>query len=1306
LSAEQQDVLFGRKLPEDWVDTDTSKQLRAKVADIDASESALDLAQASSQLIQSALRAQADGKALSKRENQLVARTLRKAKQLGVSGKDLVRAAFMYRSKIEGNDVFELAGVTPEQLSRFLGEQSPANETPQKLQSVGPESAEAPSVEGDRARYDQIQAEWADLRKQGVPPDDPRITKLWRENEEIKNRHGGMPPGEVSGEVESPPSQLDTMREARLLGVKATPLDMATPDGQEAVRERVAKAKAKQVTVPVAESAPEQLPPAQMKRPELRAELAAAGVQSVSGTPLDEANAAQLMNAVGKLRRGQLDDSPTKTSDKLLSKLDAAIADQKKKMEGKVYSAPEGLYDAGKLAALEVARLAVRAGRPVEQAVRLAIARFKAKHPQHSPDDLTKLETEVRTALTEDDGMGAEGRGSGPSGGSGVAPEGQRKPSKFPESLKARNAPVESIDYDVRNQDARKQEAAAFVQKEGRAKAEQALDDPSIPGDTRVAIGGNLLAERQLALADAKPEEVDSIVRDIRRITAKMRPSLATEAGQQIAMFNAIYQDVGVASMMEYERAATKKQTDQLGGTDATNAINDATDAANKAETQADIESEIEKLKAKYTTKPVRKVLDSFKKKLERVMELKRLGALTREDMTEIAAKELGLAGPDPKKLKHIAEIAEKIKKAKSHSERSRAELELAEALQIYKGVGKMDVASSILTANILSGYTTQQANLLGNTLNSIAQLATTAATNPTNLPALLKGFLHGLPEGGRQAAAILKTGVGTRDFQDKTGGAGSILNTVDFARDFGVPEPVGKVATVAMARLPEKVFRFMKAADAVFYYPAREAYQRLVATKLLEGKYQGAELSSRVNELLHTTPQAFLRAKQQAESEGYEGVEVGRRISDIIEGQRAETTEGAQAVKEGERFAAETTFQNEPEGLAGVAYHALKYAVEEGRLAGIPVLKPWAMFLKTPANVFNTITNYTPMGVARAKVGMRGAGFRNPERRHFTADEQVRLYVQSIIGTALMGVLVARAMQDDDMNITAKGPEDVGKKKQLQQAGWSPYSVRVGDRWVSYKDSPLLIPLAIAGHVADSVKYKKSKSDLVLENKVLDALTRAPQVIFDTSMLTGLADLMEAASGGKGGTKGLGRTLGSIPANLVIPYNRLLQQIDQTFDNQTYKAPPVVGSIPGVRRTGTPQTDVLGRPQVYNPTSRFTSQESSDPVDKVLRDKNVFIPEVGKDTRLARKITTPAEVKKRVDLGAPAPKPGERPIMSDAEREQFRKLSGQRIRVRLQSIAPRLRIMNQEQAQKEIDRIAEQERDRARPLIGLSPVR
>jgi len=83
--------------------------------------------------------------------------------------------------------------------------ESPANEAPKELPSVAPAQAEAPTPEQDRARYAQIQAEWADLRKQGVPPNDPRIMDLWRENEEIKNRHEGMPPA-----AEAPDFNPDT----------------------------------------------------------------------------------------------------------------------------------------------------------------------------------------------------------------------------------------------------------------------------------------------------------------------------------------------------------------------------------------------------------------------------------------------------------------------------------------------------------------------------------------------------------------------------------------------------------------------------------------------------------------------------------------------------------------------------------------------------------------------------------------------------------------------------------------------------------------------------------------------------------------------------------------------------------------------------------------------------------------------------------------------------------------------------------------------------------------------------------------
>ncbi len=957
----------------------------------------------------------------------------------------------------------------------------------------------------------------------------------------------------------------------------------------------------------------------------------------------------------------------TKTlGERALNALEETLAKKKKDIQGKVFSAPEGLYRAAEIAGLEVAVLAVRAGRALAEAASLAAKRFTAKYPKHTPEELANFNAAIRRMLDERPPTPPPDDNS------------TRKNSLFPESAKAAGAPAKSIQYDTRGHEARRDEAAAILRREGREAGERLLRDSNIPGDTRVAIGGNLIAGKMLELANAGAGDVQKVTKDIRRIVAIMQPELATEAGQQISMFGGIYKDIRVAAGVEYLRNADKETSDALGGPDATAAVDDAI-AAVKGKEKVAAEKALEALKKKHSTKPATKVIDAFKRKIDKVLELDRIGALDREDMADIAAAELGVKAGDPKKLKHIADIAEKIHGAKSHAERSRHELELADTLSIYKGISRMDVLSSLLTANVLSGYTTQLANIEGNFLQGFAQLATTAAVNPRNVGAIVKGLMHGAPIGGQEALSILRTGRATRDFQDKTGGAGSTLQTVDFKREFGVPGAAGDALTLG-ARAVEKVFRFMKAADAVFYYPAREAYARLVTTKLLEGEYSGAELARKVDETLHITPEAFAAAKAQAVADGYTGIDLARRTADIIEENRRATDAGNAAVTQSEQFAAESTFTNEPVGLAGVAYHALKYAVEEGRLAKVPILKPWLMFLKTPTNVFNAIGNWTPVGAMRAFHGMRGAGMRKPDRKNFTSDERKRLYLQSAIGSAVMIGLMSGLIDDDKLDITATGPTDGGKRRQLQSAGWSPYSFKIGDRRISYKDSPLLIPLALMGHMADVTRYQKSKSDLIFGSKKLDSALRAPQVIFETSMLTGLGELMAAARDGD--MRGVTRTLSSLPANLVIPYNRLLQQIDQTFDSQSYQSPPVVGSVPGVRRTGKALTDVQGRPATYNPSRRFTTVENNDPVDTVLRSKNVFIPEVGKDVKLGNG------------------------IMDDDTRDKYRTISGARIRARLLIAAPRLKTMTQEKAQDEISRIAAEEREKVKAALRFSATR
>lgn len=132
--------------------------------------------------------------------------------------------------------------------------------------------------------------------------------------------------------------------------------------------------------------------PSQMKRAELRAELEKAGVtQTAKGVPLDEANPAQLMDTVGKLRRGEL-NNPPRTTDKIIEAL------QKAKIHKPGELAAATPLSLAHDAALDLAILGIRAGRAVADVIRIAVDRFKARYPGATEEDVAKLTKAIEDA--------------------------------------------------------------------------------------------------------------------------------------------------------------------------------------------------------------------------------------------------------------------------------------------------------------------------------------------------------------------------------------------------------------------------------------------------------------------------------------------------------------------------------------------------------------------------------------------------------------------------------------------------------------------------------------------------------------------------------------------------------------------------------------------------------------------------------------------------------------------------------------------------------------------------------------------
>lgn len=276
----------------------------------------------------------------------------------------------------------------------------------------------------------------------------------------------------------------------------------------------------------------------------------------------------------------------------------------------------------------------------------------------------------------------------------------------------------------------------------------------------------------------------------------------------------------------------------------------------------------------------------------------------------------------------------------------------------------------------------------------------------------------------------------------------------------------------------------------------------------------------------------------------------------------------------------------------------------------------------------------------------------------------------------------------DDDkepwFTITATGPSDYRKQEQLRQTGWRDHAMKLGDVWISYKDSPLLVPLAVLGNMVDAQRYQKTKADLTYGSRLFDTLARGASTVFSTSMLSGLGTLVDFVEGRASADK-VAAFLATIPINVAVPFANLLRQIDRSLDPTAREANGVGGrvgaAVPFVRNAGSPRTDVLGQPVNSPALARFGGLESNDPLREVLRDKNVFISTPNKDTKIGNRTMTPEEYRDYV------------------------KTSGEAIKRRLTPVVPRLRAMSSEQVKKLVDHVTREERDREKKRIQrMSP--
>jgi hypothetical protein len=228
-------------------------------------------------------------------------------------------------------------------------------------------------------------------------------------------------------------------------------------------------------------------------------------------------------------------------------------------------------------------------------------------------------------------------------------------------------------------------------------------------------------------------------------------------------------------------------------------------------------------------------------------------------------------------------------------------------------------------------------------------------------------------------------------------------------------------------------------------------------------------------------------------------------------------------------------------------------------------------------------------------------------------------------LGDNLMGTAAFAAMGLAAANgyVTGAGPEDREKKDMLAAQGWQPYSVKLGDKWVSYSNwGPVAVPLSLAAGLAESAQYRKPQDTDA--QQYLDAFSRGAKMLTEQAYLQGVGAIYKGIT--QPDRYGESFVVGFLQS--LVPYGSAINTAGQATD--PYVRQPERGDLigglemrlPGVRENQPPKQDQLGRP-VANEMQGWaavlpirSSAQRPSPVLQALLDNGVDVPEPPKDTR------------------------------------------------------------------------------------------
>ena len=256
-----------------------------------------------------------------------------------------------------------------------------------------------------------------------------------------------------------------------------------------------------------------------------------------------------------------------------------------------------------------------------------------------------------------------------------------------------------------------------------------------------------------------------------------------------------------------------------------------------------------------------------------------------------------------------------------------------------------------------------------------------------------------------------------------------------------------------------------------------------------------------------------------------------------------------------------------DPEGKTGQGYLLKtwdKYNSYVNQLRRLPGGNWIVPFLQAPTNILKQGVEYSPLGLGTLP------GSKNK------LEQLSKTIVGSTVFAGAYGLL-------NSINFTLEVPKGTKEREYFYAAGMQPYSVKIGNKWVSYsKLGSLSYPIAMAAALRYAEKYNLPSEK---ESAISTAIGSFFKFFSDQSYVKQLGDFIDSVQTGKGIVGGL-KAEASNTVSQLIPYKSLLSWLSRMIDPYSRKSEGIVGGI----TSQLPGLSMLSEPY-YNPVTKQPSE-------------------------------------------------------------------------------------------------------------------